>query len=73
MKYYMLSKHLSDKDADKFIMEHEGCRFTDENFLEGPIVRSLPADVDTIVCYQEDANRYSCFGKKIITVENSEA
>ena len=30
-------------------------------------------NADAIVCYPDDAKEYGCFGKKIITVENSEA
>lgn len=45
----------------------------DEDVLIGGIAVSIIADIDAIVCYPDDANRYSCFGKKIITVEHSEA
>lgn len=45
----------------------------DEDVLIGGITASLIADIDAIVCYPDDTERYGCFGKKIITVENSES
>ena len=36
------------------------------------IVNVVTDDIDAIVCYPDDANRYSRFGKKIIAVGNSE-
>lgn len=66
---YLISKRLSNKDAKKFMREHEGCRFMYESLLWAPIVESLPADIDAIVCYQDDAEEYGKFDKKIITVK----
>lgn len=37
------------------------------------IAKSILDDIDAIVCYQEDEKGYRRFGKKIITVEKSEA
>lgn len=44
----------------------------DEDVLIGGIAESIIADIDAIVCYQEDEKGYRRFGKKIITVGNSE-
>ena len=37
--------------------------------LSDGITQSLIADIDALVCYPDDANRYSRFGKKIIRVK----
>lgn len=44
----------------------------DEDVLIGGIAVSIISDIDAIVCYQHDTERYGCFSKEIITVENSE-
>ena len=44
----------------------------DEDVLIGGITTSIIADIDAIVCYPDDAEKYGCFGKTIITVEKSE-
>ena len=48
-----------------------GIRF-DEDVLIGGIAASIMDDIDAIVCYSKDTERYGCFGKTIITVEKSE-
>lgn len=58
MKKYLLSKHISNKDAKKFMREHEGCEFVNE----GPIWRFIyEAAMDVIkkltgwaISYDED-------------------
>lgn len=45
----------------------------DEDVLIGGIAVSILADIDAIVCYSDDTERYGCFGKKLITVGHSEA
>ena len=45
----------------------------DEDVLIGGIAASIIADIDAIVCYPDDTERYGCFGKTIITVKHSEA
>lgn len=37
--------------------------------LSDGITQSLIYDIDAIVCYQDDAEEYGKFGKKIITVK----
>lgn len=37
--------------------------------LSDGITQGLIADIDAIVCYQDDAEEYGKFGKKIITVK----
>lgn len=36
------------------------------------IAKSIIADIDAIVCYPDDEKGYRRFGKRVITVENSE-
>lgn len=45
----------------------------DKRALSDGIAQGLFAGIDAIVCYPDDAEEYGRFGKKIITVENSEA
>ncbi len=56
--------------------EKEVWRLTDgygfspvSSVLSDGITQSLIADVDAIVCYQDDAEKYGRFGKKIIRVK----
>lgn len=56
--------------------EKEVWRLTDGyGFIPAPgvlsdgITQSLIADIDAIVCYQDDAEEYEKFGKKIIKVK----
>lgn len=44
-----------------------------EDVLIGGITASIIDDIDAIVCYPDDTERYGCFGKTIITVKHSEA
>ena len=44
----------------------------DQDMLFDGIAKSIIDDIDAIVCYQDDEKGYRRFGKKIITVENSE-
>ena len=41
----------------------------DSSVLSDGITQGLIADVDAIVCYQDDAEEYGKFGKKIIRVK----
>lgn len=41
----------------------------DSSVLSDGITQSLIADIDAIVCYQDDAEEYGKFGKKIIRVK----
>ena len=45
----------------------------DKRSLSYGIAQGLFAGIDAIVCYPDDAEEYGRFGKKIITVERSEA
>lgn len=59
---YLLSENINIEDLARFIINHDG-EFVDE--MNGI---SQIDSVDIIACYQEDAEEYSKFGKKIITV-----
>lgn len=39
------------------------------SILSDSIRQSLIADIDAVVCYEKDANEYSKFGKKIVTID----
>ncbi len=97
---YLMSRHLLDEDAKKFMREHEGHEFVDEiqlyayvqetlgvvcrklylatgvsmdkEALRGSVAKGIIDDIDAIVCYPDDAEKYGRFGKKIITVERSD-
>ena len=47
----------------------DGYGFIPDSSLSDGIKQSLIADIDAIVCYQDDAEEYGRFGKKIIRVK----
>ena len=56
---YLISKKIRIEDFCHFIQYHDGNYFSDAHGVR---------DIDAIACYKEDAEEYSKFGKKIITV-----
>ena len=59
---YLISKKIHIEDLARFIINHDG-EFVDE--MNGI---SQIDSIDIIACYQEDAEKYRKYGKKIITV-----
>ena len=59
---YLLSENINIEDLARFIINHDG-EFVDE--MNG--ITQIDS-IDIIACYQEDAEKYRKYGKKIITV-----
>lgn len=59
---YLLSENINIEDLARFITNHDG-EFVDE--MNG--ITQIDS-IDIIACYQEDAEKYRKYGKKIITV-----
>ena len=71
-------KYVGEESLESIVSaaEKEVCRLVDgygfmpdSSVLSDGITQGLIADIDAIVCYQDDAEKYSKFGKKIIRVK----
>lgn len=64
-----LENLVSDAEKEVWILVDGTGFIPAPGVLSDGITQSLIADIDAIVCYQDDAEEYGRFGKKIITVK----
>ena len=62
---YLVSENITIEDFTRFIGSHNG-EFVGE---QSGIAQGRIDDIDAIVCYPDDAEKYLKFGKKIIRVK----